>query len=88
LEEAVHKLSGLPATQLHLKKRGILLDGNYADLVVFDPATIKANSTYENPHQFATGVIDVFVNGTQVLKDGNHTEAKPGRVVHGPGYKH
>jgi N-acyl-D-amino-acid deacylase len=88
LEEAVHKLSGLAAGQLHLKKRGILRDGNYADLVVFDPATIKANSTYENPHQFATGVIDVFVNGTQVLKDGNHTGAKPGRVVHGPGYKH
>jgi N-acyl-D-amino-acid deacylase len=88
LEEAVHKLSGLPAGQLHLKKRGTLQDGNYADLVVFDPATIKANSTYENPHQFATGVIDVFVNGTQVLKEGNHTEAKPGRVVHGPGYKH
>jgi N-acyl-D-amino-acid deacylase len=88
LEEAVHKLSGLPAGQLHLKKRGTLQNGNYADLVVFDPATVKANSTYENPHQFATGLIDVFVNGTQVLKDGNHTGAKPGRVVHGPGYKH
>jgi len=87
LEDAIHKLSGMPAARLHLKKRGELRVGNYADIVVFDPATIKANSTYEKPHQLATGVQNVFVNGTKVLKDGQHTGAKPGRVVYGPGYK-
>ena len=87
LEDAIHKLSGMPAARLHLKKRGELRVGNYADIVVFDPATIKANSTYEKPHQLATGVQNVFVNGTEVLKDGQHTGAKPGRVVYGPGYK-
>ena len=88
LEEAIHKLSGMPAALLHLKKRGELRTGNYADIVVFDPATIKSNaSTYEKPHQLASGVYNVFVNGTEVLKDGVHTGAKPGRVVYGPGYK-
>jgi N-acyl-D-amino-acid deacylase len=55
--------------------------------VIFDPGTIVANATYEKPHQLATGVSDVFVNGIEVLKDGEHTGAKPGRVVYGPGYK-
>ena len=87
LEEAIHRLSGLPARHLHLKKRGELLVGNYADIVLFDPATIRANSTYEQPHQLASGVSDVFVNGIQVLKGGTHTGAKPGRAVFGPGYK-
>jgi N-acyl-D-amino-acid deacylase len=87
LEEAIHKLCGMPAELLQLKKRGELKIGNYADIVVFDPATIHANSTYEKPHQLASGVSDVFVNGTQVLKEGAHTGAKPGRVVYGPGYK-
>jgi N-acyl-D-amino-acid deacylase len=87
LEEAIHKLSGMPADLLHLKKRGELRIGNYADIVVFDPAAIRANSTYEKPHQLATGVNNVFVNGTEVLKDGQHTGATPGRVVYGPGYK-
>jgi N-acyl-D-amino-acid deacylase len=87
LEEAIHKLCGMPAELLQLKKRGVLKPGNYADVVVFDPATIRANSTYEKPHQLATGVSDVFVNGTQVLRDGTHTGAKPGRVVYGAGYK-
>ena len=87
LEDAIHKLSGMPAELLHLKKRGELKTGNYADIVVFDPATIRAHSTYEKPHQLATGVSDVFVNGTQVLKGGAHTGAKPGRVVYGAGYK-
>ncbi len=87
LEEAIHKLCGMPAGLLQLRKRGELKTGNYADIVVFDPATIRANSTYEQPHQLATGVSDVFVNGTRVLKDGAHTGAKPGRVVYGPGYK-
>jgi N-acyl-D-amino-acid deacylase len=87
LEEAIHKLCGMPAGLLQLRKRGQLKAGNYADIVVFDPATIRANSTYEQPQQLATGVSDVFVNGTRVLKDGAHTGAKPGRVVYGPGYK-
>jgi len=87
LEEAVHKLCGMPAGLLQLKKRGELRTGNYADIVVFDPATIRANSTYDKPHQLATGVNEVFVNGIEVLKDGQHTGATPGRVVYGPGYK-
>jgi N-acyl-D-amino-acid deacylase len=87
LQEAIYKLSGLPAGHLHLKKRGELRAGNFADIVVFDPASVKANATYEQPHQLATGVSNVFVNGTEVLKDGIHTGAKPGRVVYGPGYK-
>jgi N-acyl-D-amino-acid deacylase len=86
LEEAIHKLSGMPAQLLQLKKRGELRVGNFADIVVFNPATIRANSTYEQPHQLATGVDAVFVNGVQVLKNGIHTGAKPGRVVYGPGY--
>jgi N-acyl-D-amino-acid deacylase len=87
LEAAVHRLTGMPAGWLHLKRRGTLKAGNYADIVVFDPATIKDNATYEKPHQLASGVDDVFVNGAQVLNNGNHTGAKPGRVVYGPGYR-
>jgi N-acyl-D-amino-acid deacylase len=86
LQEAVRRLTGLPASQLKLKKRGLIRVGDYADLVVFDPNTIKSNATYENPQQLATGVIDVWVNGVQVLKEGNHSGAKPGRAVYGPGY--
>ncbi len=87
LEEAIHKLSGMPAEKLHLRKRGLLAVGNYADIVVFDPAAIHDNATYEKPHQLATGVSDVFVNGIQVLRAGQHTGAKPGKAVFGPGYK-
>jgi N-acyl-D-amino-acid deacylase len=87
LEEALHKLTGMPAALLHLQKRGLLTVGNYADIVVFDPATIRDNATYERPHQLATGVSDVFVNGTRVLKDGNHTGATPGRAVFGAAYR-
>jgi N-acyl-D-amino-acid deacylase len=87
LEEAVRKLTSLPATNMKLKKRGMLKPGYYADVVVFDPLTIIDHATYTNPHQYSTGVSDVFVNGKQVLKDGEHTGAKPGRVVRGPGYK-
>ena len=87
LEEAVYHLSGMPAGWLKLKKRGTLKVGNYADVVVFDPAAIKDNASYENPHQLASGVEGVFVNGAQVLKAGVHTGAKPGRAVFGPGYK-
>jgi N-acyl-D-amino-acid deacylase len=87
LQEAVRKLSKLPATNLKIKKRGELKVGNYADIVIFDPATVQDHATFAKPHQYATGVIHVFVNGVQVLKDGEHTGAKPGRFVKGPGYK-
>ena len=87
LEDAVRKLTSLPATNLKLDRRGLLAPGYFADVVVFDPATIQDHATYEKPHQLATGVEDVFVNGVQVLRDGEHTGAKPGRVVRGPGYK-
>lgn len=86
LEDAIHRLSWLPATNLAIRGRGALLPGYYADVVVFDPATIQDHSTYEKPDQLATGVDDVFINGVQVMKDGRDTGAKPGRVVHGPGW--
>ncbi len=86
LQDAIHRLSWLPATNLGIRGRGALRDGYYADVVVFNPATIQDHATYEKPDQLATGVSDVFVNGVQVMKDGKHTGAKPGRVVHGPGW--
>src|SRR5205085_12438295 len=85
LEEAVRKLSGLPAANLGLDRRGLLREGYFADVVVFDPRTIADRATYENPHQYAVGMKHVFVNGVQVLKDGEHTGAKPGRALWGPG---
>jgi len=88
LQEAIRKLSNLPAKNLKIKKRGELKVGNYADIVIFDPSKIKDNATFEKPHQYAEGMIHVFVNGVQVLKDGEHTGAKPGRFVKGPGYSH
>jgi N-acyl-D-amino-acid deacylase len=87
LEEAIYKLSGLPASNLKLKKRGKLAVGNYADLAIFDANVIIDKATFDNPHQFAEGMIHVFVNGEQVLKEGAHTGAMPGRVVRGPGWK-
>ncbi len=87
LEDAVRKLTSLPATNLKLKKRGRLVPGFFADVVVFDPATVQDHATFDKPHQYSTGVLHVFVNGVQVLKDGEHTGAKPGRVVRGPGWK-
>jgi N-acyl-D-amino-acid deacylase len=87
LQQAIYQLSKLPATNLKLQKRGELKVGNYADIVIFDPNTVRDNATFAKPHQYASGVIHVFVNGVQVLKDGEHTNAKPGRFVKGPGYK-
>ncbi|RMG21225.1 MAG: D-aminoacylase [Bacteroidetes bacterium] len=87
LEEAIRKLAALPAQNLQLQKRGMLRPGYYADIVVFDPATIQDHATYENPHQYATGVQHVWVNGQQVLKAGEHTGATPGRFIKGPGWK-
>jgi N-acyl-D-amino-acid deacylase len=87
LEEGVYKMTGLPATNLKIHKRGLLKTGYYADVVVFDPSTIQDHATFKDPHQYSTGVVHVWVNGQQVLKNGNHTGAFPGRVVRGPGYK-
>ncbi len=87
LQQAVYKLAKLPATHLKLQKRGELKEGRYADIVIFDPNTVKDHATYEKPHQYATGVSDVFVNGVQVLKNNEHTGATPGRFLKGPGYK-
>jgi N-acyl-D-amino-acid deacylase len=86
LEEAVRKLTSLPATNLKLRDRGLLKEGYFADLALFDPAKIQDHATFDKPHQYATGMRHVFVNGVQVLKDGEHTGAKPGRVVRGPGW--
>jgi N-acyl-D-amino-acid deacylase len=85
LKEAVRRLSGLPATNLGLDHRGLLQEGMFADVVVFDPATIADHATFEKPHQYAVGMKHVFVNGVQVLKNGEHTGAKPGRALWGPG---
>src|SRR5213596_1539794 len=85
MSDAIHRLSGLPATNLGLDHRGFLKQGMFADVVVFDPATIADHATVEKPHQYAVGMKHVFVNGVQVLKDGEHTGAKPGRALYGPG---
>jgi N-acyl-D-amino-acid deacylase len=85
LAEAIRKLSGMPATNLGLDHRGFVQEGMFADVVVFDPATIADRATFEKPHQYAVGVKHVFVNGVQVLKEGEHTGAKPGRALWGPG---
>ena len=87
LEIAIQKLAKVAAKSLHISKRGELKPGYYADILVFDPATVKDNATYEKPQQYSNGMIHVWVNGVQVLKDGEHTNAKPGRFVKGPGVK-
>ena len=87
LAEAISRLTSLPAENLKIDRRGKLEKGYYADIVVFDPDEIIDHATFEKPHQYATGMVHVFVNGTQVLKDGQHTGAKPGRFVRGPGWK-
>jgi N-acyl-D-amino-acid deacylase len=88
LQEAIRRLTALPASNLKIKKRGKIENGFFADLVIFNPEEIKDLATFENPHQYAVGMVHVFVNGTQVLQNGEHTNAKPGRVIRGPGYKH
>jgi len=85
LEEAIRRLTGLPATNLELDRRGFLREGMFADIAVFDPAAIADKATFEKPHQFAVGMKHVFVNGGHVLKDGEHTGAKPGRALWGAG---
>ncbi len=85
LQDAVRRMSGLPAGNLGLDHRGLLKEGYFADVVVFDPGTIADKATYESPHQYAVGIKQVFVNGVQVIKNGEHTGAKPGRALWGPG---
>ncbi len=85
LEEAIRRLTGLPATNLELDGRGFLKAGYFADVVVFDPKLVADRATFEKPHQYAVGMKHVFVNGAQALKDGEHTGAKPGRALWGPG---
>jgi N-acyl-D-amino-acid deacylase len=86
LPEAIRKLTSLPAENLRLRDRGRLAPGYFADVVVFDPAQIQDHATFEAPHQYATGVVHVLVNGTAVLSHGEPTGATPGRVVRGPGW--
>ncbi|MGY8887349.1 MAG: N-acyl-D-amino-acid deacylase family protein [Flavobacteriales bacterium] len=87
IEEAVRKLTSLPASNLKIKKRGSLIKGFFADLAIFNPETIQDHATFTDPHQLSNGMIHVLVNGKQVLENGDHTGAMPGRVVRGPGYK-
>lgn len=84
--EAVRKMTSLPAENLKLRERGRLQEGYFADIVIFDPETIQDHSTFDDPHQYSTGVNAVWVNGVQVLKDGDHTGARPGRALRGPGW--
>ena len=85
LEEAIRRLTALPAANLRLVGRGLLEPGYFADVAVFDPARIEDHATYDDPHRYASGVLHVAVNGTLVIRDGEHTGALPGRVVRGPG---
>lgn len=86
LQDAIRRLTTLPATNLSIRERGSLKPGYYGDVVVFDPATIRDNGTFERPQQLASGVEQVFINGVQVLRNGKHTGATPGQFVRGPGW--
>ena len=86
LQEAIRKLAALPAQTMRIDRRGELQLGFYADVVVFDPEAIRDHATFTEPHQYATGMVHVFVNGEQVLRDGEHTGATPGRAIRGPGW--
>ncbi|MCZ6642774.1 MAG: D-aminoacylase [Gammaproteobacteria bacterium] len=87
LETAIYKLTKLPASNLKLRHRGELAPGFYGDIVIFDPEVVQDHATFDDPHRYATGVVHVFVNGEQVLRDGEHTGALPGQVVRGPGWE-
>lgn len=88
LEDVIRRMTGFPAANLKLDRRGLLRAGHFADVAVFDPATISDHATYAEPHRYATGVAHVLVNGTPVLRDGEHTGERPGRVVYGPARQH
>jgi N-acyl-D-aspartate/D-glutamate deacylase len=85
LEDAVRKMTSLPAQILRLKDRGLVREGYWADLVVFDPSTVADRGTFERPAQYPAGISDVLVNGVAVVKNGEHTGAKPGMMIYGPG---
>jgi dihydroorotase/N-acyl-D-amino-acid deacylase len=87
LEDAVRKMTGAVAARLSLRDRGQLHEGMYADVVLFDPTTIIDRATYQQPNQLSVGVRELFVNGVEVVREGGHTGAKPGRVVRGPGFR-
>jgi N-acyl-D-amino-acid deacylase len=87
LHEAIRRMTSFPATNIGIRERGMLAEGNFADVVVFDPHTVQDHATFEDPHQYATGIEHVFVNGVPVIRDGEHTGATPGRVVRGPGWR-
>ena len=87
LEDAIRKMTSAVATRLSIQDRGLLRAGMYADVVVFDPETVGDRATFEDPHQLSVGVEEVFVNGVAVLRGGEHTGARPGRIVRGPGYR-
>ena len=87
MSEAIRRLTWLPARNLKIASRGALTPVYFADIAIFDPAKIIDHATFDKPHQYSTGMVHVFVNGQQVLKNGVHTGAKPGRVVRGPGWK-
>jgi N-acyl-D-amino-acid deacylase len=87
LEEAIRKMSGMPAERLKLGDRGLIKPGMKADIVVFDPAKVTDKSTFEKPHQYSEGFRDVLVNGKFALRDGKVTSERPGRVLYGPAYK-
>ena len=86
LSEAIRRMTSLPAFNTGIRGRGLLKKNYYADIVIFDPNTISDKATYEKPHQYSEGMKHVFINGIQVLEDGDHTGALPGRVVRGPGW--
>jgi N-acyl-D-amino-acid deacylase len=87
LEDAIRKMSSAVTTRLGIQDRGVLREGMFADIVVFDPATVRDVATFEQPHQPSVGMRHVFVNGVAVVKDGAHTGAKPGHALRGPGYR-
>ncbi len=87
LEDAIRKMTSAVANRLSIHDRGLLKEGMFADVVIFDPATVSDRATYEKPHQLSVGIHEVFVNGVAVVHNGEHTGAKPGRIVWGPGYK-
>ena len=86
MPRAKARFLSLPAANIKIRDRGMLAPGFYADLAIFDPDLIQDHATFDKPHQLATGMVHVFVNGQQVLRDGEHTGATPGRVVRGPGW--
>lgn len=86
MEEAIRKMTGLPASRLGLRDRGLLRPGMKADVVIFDPDAVRDTATFEEPEQYAEGIAWVLVNGTPVVEAGRPTNARPGRVLRGPGY--